>query len=180
MARWRLENAHYLSVPGNEWVYEEQSRSSGKAARQRFTVPQYLDPRDGADHNYPGEIIVAHAESKAYPRDIIFVGPPTPDMTPLDEEAEKITEELQPTWQHPIESLPGQYSQSLITAFENQIGELMKSGQAKPVSLSTGSVSEADFKALQEQVAALMAKNAELAAAVEGTPQKQADNARRA
>lgn len=166
MARWRLENAHYLNVPGNEWVYEEQSRSSGKAARQRFTVPQYLDPRDGADHNYPGEIIVAHVESKAFPRDIVFVGSPTPDMTPLDEEAEKITKELQPTWQHPIESLPGQYSQSLITAFENQITELMQSGKAaKPVSVSVGSVSEADFKALQEQVAQLMAQNAELKAA---------------
>src|SRR6266705_1767114 len=106
MARWRLRTGHYLNVPGTEWEYKETDRTTGKTGRKVFAVPMLLDPNDPADHNYPGEIIVASAEDRAFPRDIIFLGDPTPDMEPIDDEAEAISEALASKWVHPIESLP--------------------------------------------------------------------------
>ena len=78
MARWRLMNAHYLNVSGTEWEHKETDRSTGKQARKVFPVPMLLNPEDPADHNYPGEIIVAHEGKTAQRRDIIFVGQPSP------------------------------------------------------------------------------------------------------
>lgn len=107
MARWRLINAHYLNtVEGVEWEYKETDRSTGKMGRKIFNVPLYMDPRDPADHNYPGEIIVATKSDKAFPKDIVIIGEPTPDMEAIDEEAEAISASLQDKWTHPIDSLP--------------------------------------------------------------------------
>jgi hypothetical protein len=107
MARWRLINAHYLNtVTPTEWEYKETDRGSGKQGRKIFHVPLYMDPRDPADHNYPGEIIVSNQFDKAFPKDIEILGDPTPDMEPLDEEAEAISESLQHKWVHPIDTLP--------------------------------------------------------------------------
>lgn len=112
MARWRLINAHYLHVPETFWEHKETDRSTGKQATKKYPVPMYLDPRDSADHNYPGEIIVTNRVDRAFPKDILFtdgkggLGEPTPEMEPLDDEAEKINESLQAKWVHPIESLP--------------------------------------------------------------------------
>lgn len=163
MARWRLRQKHYLNVPGTKWEYEETNRNTGKRNRVAFSVPVHLDPEDPSDHNYPGEVIVANKEDRAYRNDIIFLGEPTPDMEPIDDEAQAISDALRPKWQHPIESLPGDFSASLISNFERQMKDLMNSGQAKPANpVSAGSVSAEEFAKLQEQVAALMAKNAEL------------------
>src|SRR6266705_2613092 len=106
MARWRLLTGHYLNVEGTEWEYKETDRNTGKQARKVFAVPLFMDPNDPSDHNYPGEIIVANIADRAFARDIIFLGDPTPDMEPLDAEAEAISESLAPKWTHPIESLP--------------------------------------------------------------------------
>lgn len=115
MARWRLKSAHYLNVPGTEYELQETDRGSGKSVRKKFKVHLFLDPNDPADHNYPanprigeeGSIIVSDRPSKQYPRDIVFVGPPTMEMEPLDEEAERITKKWEEKWAaHPIESLP--------------------------------------------------------------------------
>jgi len=106
MARWRLTSAHYLNVPGTEWEYKETDLNSGRQARRIFPVPMYLNPDWQQDHNYPGEIIVK--QGKGEPRDIIFEGPPTPDMEPLDEEAEAISAKHRPSWIHPIETLDAQ------------------------------------------------------------------------
>jgi hypothetical protein len=120
MARWRLINPHYLHVPGTEWEYKETDRSSGKQGRKIFAVPLYLDPRDNADHNYPGEIIVCDKESPVYPKDILFQsarglrGEPTPEMEPLDDEAVQISRALEHKWVHPIESLPTHATASQI------------------------------------------------------------------
>src|SRR5881392_1048059 len=95
MARWRLKDKHYLSVPGIEWEYQETDRETGRRARKIFTVPLYLDPEIQADWNYPeeGAIIVSTKFDPAHRRDIVFTGPPTPDMEPVDDEAEAITQE---------------------------------------------------------------------------------------
>lgn len=115
MARWRLRNGHYLNtlvmeedklVAGTQWEYKEQDRGTGRAARKMYNVPQLLDPKDPADCNYPGEIIVCNEYDRAFPRDIIFLGEPTPEMEALDEAAETISASLRHKWEHPIDTLP--------------------------------------------------------------------------
>src|ERR1035437_368992 len=88
MARFRLKDKHYLHVlPETEWEQKELDQVTGKQARKVYLVPRYLDPDDPSDCNYPGEIIVATKEDKAWPRDIIMKGPPTADMEPIDDES---------------------------------------------------------------------------------------------
>jgi hypothetical protein len=112
--RWRLTEAHHLNIdtlPDGtkvEWEHKETSRESGRAVRKLFPVPMFLEPKDAADHNYPGEIIVAHAVDGCHNlrQDYIFTGPPTRGMEPLNEAAETITEEWKHRWNNPVESLP--------------------------------------------------------------------------
>jgi hypothetical protein len=131
--RWRLTQPHYLNVPGTEWEYKETSRDSGKTGRKIFEVPQYLNPNDPADHNYPGEIIVSHGLDRQFPKDIVFVGKPTGDMEPLNEEADKISEEESKNWQHPVDTLPaqGNYSQSLLVGLEAMLSKAMEANPPK-------------------------------------------------
>ena len=178
MARWRLLNPHYLNVPGTEWEYVEISRATGKQARVRFPVGLFLNPQDPADHNYPGEIIVADKKS-SYKNDIIFVGNPTPDMEPVDEEAEKISGEWRPKWIKPMseEALPGygDYSQSLFSKFEKELTNAIKSAGGVPKGAENVSVKASEFDELKRQVAELARQNAELLAKVKrpvGRPRK--------
>lgn len=156
MARWRLTAPHYLKVPGTHYIYEEVDRVTGKLGRKIFNVPLLLHPDNPGDYNYPGEIIVCY-DGKGERRDIVFEGPPTPEMEPLDDEATKISDRLRPSWNHPIDSLPGSFDQSLISRFEKEIDEI-RIGQS-----STVAVKKSDFEALKEQVALLVKQNAELA-----------------
>ena len=170
MARWRLMKAHYLNVPGTEWEHKETDRSTGKQARKIFEVPRLLNPDDMADHNYPGEIIVAHSEDRRYRNDIIFVGPPTPEMEPIDEEAEAISEAESPKWAKAAEIAPGDsYGDALIAGFQRQIEKLIAVGQpAQPV--PNQSIDPAKFAQMQEQLAALMEANAKLQAQLAENP----------
>ena len=129
MARWKLVTAHYLSCPGTEWEHSETNLQTGKATRKRFSVPRYLDPKDSADWNVRlggskesgnavGEIIVCH-EGKGMPEDIVFLGDPTPDMIPVDEEAKAISAKFEERWKfNPQTDMPGEFSQSLINQME--------------------------------------------------------------
>lgn len=171
MAKWRLTAAHYLNVPGTEYEYKETDRVSGRQARQVFPVPLLLDPKDPSCCNRDGDCIVVQGEP-AGRGEYEFVGEPTPDMEPLNAEAEAISDRHREKWKHPIDSLPvngEDYGSALIKAFERQISELIKSGAATPAQpVSAATVSVDEFKALQEQVAALMAQNAELKKGVVG------------
>lgn len=168
MARWQLKQAHYLKVPGTEWEYKEQNRDTGRQARKVYEVPLYLNPDDPSDHNYrQDEMIVVCHEGKGLPRDIVFEGPPTPDMEPLDDEAQEISEAERPKWIHPIESLPGQgYGDALLAGFQKQLAEVIAGARAAaPVpSVSVAGISAEAFEALQKQVAALAAQNEDLTA----------------
>ena len=160
MARWRLTDKHYLPVEGTEWEYIETDQETGRRARKIYEVPKFLDPKNPADFNYPGEIIVSH---KPHGRDYIFKGDPTADMEPLDEEATEISNRLRERWREPFEELDMKYvseqnySQSLLRKHERLVDEAWRK---EPQSL--GGVSETDFKALQEQVKALMEQNLKL------------------
>lgn len=160
MARWRLLNPHYINV-GDEWEYKETSKETGRQARKVFHVPTLLDPKDVSQCNYDGEIVVGNG-TKCMPKDYIFSGPPTPDMEPMDEEAQAISDSQRSKWIHPIESLPGNFSQSILDIFQRQVDAAVVGAPTKPISV--GQIDPSDFKALQEQVAQLMARNAELEA----------------
>ncbi len=95
MARWQLTEPHYLNVPGTKWEFETKNRTTGRSERKQFHVPTHLDPNIETDCNYndnvgnnmvDGRIIVCW-EGRGEPRDIVFEGPPTPGMLPLDDEA---------------------------------------------------------------------------------------------
>jgi len=96
MARWQLTEPHYLNVPGTKWELTMNDRKTNRPVRKTYTVPLHLHPdieadwtrRDGEE----GIITVCH-EGKGHPdgRDVTFVGPPTPGMLPLDDEAKAIS-----------------------------------------------------------------------------------------
>lgn len=148
--RWRLISAHYLRVPelpdGTriEWEHKETARETGRTVRKLYPVPMLLDPKDAADCNYPGEIIVAHAVEGAdnAPKDYIFLGNPTQEMEPLNEAAQAITDSLRDGWEHPIDSLPvnggmtsdeAAFMEKMMTSFAKEIGAaLPKSNIAVP------------------------------------------------
>jgi hypothetical protein len=163
MARWLLTQGHYLNtIPPTEWEYKETSRETGRQVRRVFHVPMYLDPKDMADWNSPDGIVVSNGNN-AGPRDIVFVGEPTPDMRALDDEAKAITASLEHKWIKRPEDLIGDYSQSIIMELTKQMTEVAKGQAAAPANpVSTKEVSSADFEKLQMQVAELMALNEEL------------------
>ena len=165
MARWRLTAAHYLNLdPSEEYSYEETDRNTGRRNKQVFKVPRPLDPKDPRDCNYDGEVIVGQGEG-TMPKDYIFTGPPTPDMEPMDDAAQAITDKFSVNWKHPIESLEGKggFSAAILNDFTKQLAEAMALNKPAAAQSMSG-VSKADFDALQEQVATLMARNAELEA----------------
>lgn len=133
MARWKLMINHYLNVPGTEWEYKEVARTGPKTGRQvkrTFAVPRLLDisdPQDwtnrwGHKDNEDGEVIVCH-EGKGEPSDVIFIGEPSPDMQPLDDEAKVISASLMKKWEAKPDMIPGEYSQSLVDRFQVQMDE---------------------------------------------------------
>jgi hypothetical protein len=143
---------------------EETNRDTGRVARTLFPVPTYLDPEDPRDQNYPGEVIVAY-EKNARPQDIIFSGEPTPDMEPVDEEAQKISDVTRPKWINPIDAIAatgGNYSEALLALLQKQLEEAARKSGAP--ARAEGAIDEAAFKKMQEDMKALQESNAKLQA----------------
>lgn len=170
MARWRLAAPHYLHVPGTEWEYSENDRTTGRPKRIKFKVPRLLNPEDPSDWNYvyskdgfgkpdTGEIVVTNRESEAFPRDILFTSPPTPDMVPMDDEAREISAKLQANFKHPINDLPGTYADEMLKDLSAEIdkvrtqqtGEVKVEGMAELLAAMTGMM-----KQNQDLLAALL------------------------
>ena len=128
MARWKLACPHYLNCPGTEWEYNETK--NGKVVRKRFAVGRYLntsDPGDwtskwGVKDDEDGEIIVCYS-GKGEASDIIFVGDPTPDMIPMDDEARAISKTFESRWSYRPETAEVDFSQSLINRFESAMAD---------------------------------------------------------
>lgn len=162
MARWRLDTPHYLNVPGTEWEYKENDRATGKVKRMVVAVPLFLDPKDPGDWNYKedkdnGMIVVTNKLDSNFSKDIVFVGDPTPEMVPIDEEALALSQSFQKKWAHPIEDLPGQFSQSLISKFQDQMDEM----HSKPVTTVIEGMPE-----MMATMAAMMKQNQDILAAL--------------
>jgi|SRR5215470_4687491 len=168
MARWALKDKHYLNVPGTEWEYKETDRDTGRQRRMVLAVPLYLDPKDNADWNDKVNemIVVSNKFDPAHPHDHVFIGNPTPDMEPLDDEAHAITEDFisRGVWIHPIDSLNMSYSQSVLSSLELQIVQAVKDNVrvAQVPNVSAGSVTKKQFDDLQSTVKQLMEQNASL------------------
>lgn len=175
--RWKLLNAHYLNLvdlngaPATEWEYTEADRSSGRKARKLFMVPAFIDPREPADCNRDGECIVTQMTEGArlIKTDHIFVGDPTPDMEPLNDEAMAISQKFAEKWKHPIESLDGSFSQSILAGFEKQIAvAIANNGGAIPLSaMPNASFDQDEFNAMKAQLGELQAQ---LAAVLKNPP----------
>ncbi len=165
MARWKLTEKHYLNVKGVEWEQIETAQDTGDQIRHRHQVPLYLDPEDQGilkRWGQGGELIVSNG-TNPLPKDVVFTGPPTPAMEPIDDEARDLSDAARPGWVHPIESMPGQgFNDNLLQALTKQLAEAMTS--RPPVAPVIG-IDPGEFAKLQEQVAALMAQNAELKSA---------------
>lgn len=163
MARWRLTQPHYLNVPGVEWEYKENDRQTGRAKRTMFPVPMFLNPDDPADWNYRvgdvGEIIVTNVSAPGN-ADITFIGDPTPDMTPLDDEARAISASFAAKWKHPIESLPenGGFSQALLNGLQSEVSNLQSKVEAAPAIQG--------LDKLLEAMSTMMAQNAQIIGAL--------------
>lgn len=165
MARWSLMQPHYIAVPDTEWEQKETNRDTGKQVRKVYKVPRLLDPKDPGDYTHKEleAIIVCH-EGKGEKRDLVFEGEPTPDMAPLDKEAEEISERASAKWVQPMgnEALPGQgstpYGEARIAEFMRDIAAIAAS-QKPSTPLSVAGITPEDFKTLQEQVAALAEQN---------------------
>lgn len=164
MARWRLTQPHYLKVLGTQYHYEETDRETGETNRHAFDVPRFLHPENPRDCRSPEGCVVAH-EGSTVRGDWLFVGEPTPDMEPLDDEARTISESFAAKWKHPIDSIESQggFGEALLRKLDQQLTQVLAG--AKGNAVSVGDVSKEEFAKLQDQVASLMAKNAELEAA---------------
>lgn len=163
MARWRLLKPHYLWTTDNEWEYQETNRDTGRRAIKRFPVPRYFDPEEPGDWNVrgSGDCIVCH-EGKGQNKDHIFTGPPTMDMEPLDGEAELLSAEVRKNYKHPIDTLPGDFTQSILNDFQRQIDAMAL--KQPPDKVSNVAVSFQEFNELKAMVEKLAKENAALRA----------------
>lgn len=170
MARWKLMTAHYINSPGTEWEYSETSRSSGKAIRRRFEVPIHLDPTDpshwtqrqGSKNQFndgeDGAIIVC-TPGTGDDTDIIFLGDPTPDMLPVDDEAKSISDSFKGLWAYKPETEAGNFSQALVDRFQTEMDSIKQS--VKPTTMEIPGLME-----LAAALAVSVKQNSELIAAL--------------
>jgi hypothetical protein len=152
--RWRLMTSHYLNVPGTEWEHNESDRTTGKAVRKLYTVPALLDPRNPQDCNRDGDCVVAHAIDglRNERGDVIFLGDPTPDMEPMNDEAEEISDSLKEKWAHPIDTLPANGG---MNDAEKAFMEKMMLAFTGAASAANQTVPKSDYDALLARVLAL-------------------------
>jgi hypothetical protein len=122
--------------------------------RKALLVPMLIDPGDrGCINKHEGICIVAYKGSE-HPGDIVFFGPPTVDMEPIDDEATAITMEWRKEWSKNAAfdtfMISGEdYGKSILRMLESQLSDSMRSN--KPVSLAGASESSmADLKAMIE------------------------------
>lgn len=167
MARWKLVTGHYLNTVQEDpviWEYSETSRTTGRPVRKKFNVPRFLDPREPGDwtnkwgfkDDQDGEIIVCQP-GHGDPTDITFLGDPTPDMVPLDDEAKAISASFAEHWRFKAEGAPITYSQSLVDEFQSEMAQ----AESKPATVQIEgladliSVMAAQAKATQDLISSM-------------------------
>lgn len=153
--------SHYLNcVEPVKWEYKETDRSTGREKRKQLTVPRFIDINDPGDwtnrwgnrDNAEGEVIVCQP-GKGEPSDIAFLGDPTPDMVPVDDEAKAISASFADRWRYKPDGADISYSQSMVDQFNEQQAETL----AKPQQVEVAGLTE-----MVTALGALAAQNAEL------------------
>jgi hypothetical protein len=138
MARWKLMTNHYLRTDDDtKWEHIEMDRGTGKQHRKQHPVPRFLDIESKLDwthHLGPdnGEIIV-HDGGTHQPGDLRFYGEPTPDMSPLDKEAEAISQRFAKQWRTSADRMVSgkTYQDELLEGMHDEMQSLRnKGGQA--------------------------------------------------
>lgn len=171
MARWKVTAKHYLHAEQygqpTEWERQETNTDTGRMFRKAYKVPLFVDPDDPFCVNkFEGFCVVARKGTER-PGDIVFFGPPTPDMEPMDDAARAETEAEQHKWINPIDSLAPEIGQE----FGKQLLQLLESrlDQAQaPISAKGASSAELD------SLKAIVAKQQEMIdQLLKGTPPVQ-------
>lgn len=167
MARWKLMTSHYVhTIEKTEWEYKEVNRTNGREIRKQIQVPRYLDIRDPQDWTNrwgnrsaqdpgEGEIIVC-LDGKGELGDIAITGDPTPDMMPMDDEAQAISDKFTSRWQYKPDGEVN-YSQSLVDKFESQMADV----QSQPAKVEVEGLADL-VAAMAEQsraIASLLSPN---------------------
>lgn len=160
--QWRLLKAHYLNVPGTFWEQTEISRDSGKQARKNHAVGLLLNPDDAADCDRNGEIIVYHLIDGATPprgQCHQFIGDPTPEMEPINDEASAISASLKGKWDKAFDTFQtandGDFSEKLLNGLQKALDKASQSGGLPPtevVPLSEFNELKAQLAAIQKQI----------------------------
>jgi hypothetical protein len=142
MARWKLTEPHYLAVEGTKWEYSEVDRVTGRPKRTQFPVPLHLDPNVESDwtHRYDawtGDVIVSNGQGTQDPKDLIFTGPVTPGMLPMDDEAKAITakaakDRWKPTADLSPEAQNQSFTNQLLSGFIDEMTSLKTNVAAAP------------------------------------------------
>lgn len=151
--RWELNEPHYLFGTNAKYMKEEINMDSKKLARHFYDVPEY---HDSGTIVYQGRPLLG--------TDIPFTGEPTPAMTPLDDEAQALSDKLRPKWISPIDNaaLKAELAPEtllMMQAFAKEIGVQIAAGQNTPV--PEGSISRAEFAEMQKQLSALQTEKAQ-------------------
>lgn len=160
MARWKLLAAHYLKTDDTEWEYKEMDQSTGRERRKQVKVPRYVDINDPGDwtnrwgnkDNAQGEIVVC-LEGKGEKGDITIFQDPTPDMSPVDDEAREISSRFAKQWEYNPVIDEGSHSQSLIDRFESEMRDIKE----KPATVEVAGLGD-----LIAAMAAMTVQNAEI------------------
>jgi len=152
MARRKLSTAHYLhTVEQTEWEQVETTMT-GKQLRKRFPVPTFIDI--GATVATP---------NTGQGDDIEFLGTPTPDMVPLDDEAQAYSDKMAEIWRQ------GEYgvgTEAVLNNLSKQMATAMATGQPFTGSVSVVGVKPEEVAELRSTVKALMDQNAAMMAAM--------------
>jgi hypothetical protein len=135
MARWKLMTNHYLNVEDKTfWEQVEIDRTTGKQRRKQYPVPRFLDINDPGDWTSKlssdnGEIIV-HDGGSHQPTDLRFFGEPTPDMSPLDKEAEAISKRFEKQWRTSADRMISgkTYQDELLEGMHDEMQSLRNQG----------------------------------------------------
>jgi hypothetical protein len=157
MARWKVTAKHYVHAEQygqpTEWERQETNVQTGRMFRKTYKVPMFIDPDDPFCVNkFEGICVVARAGTEK-PGDIVFTGPPTPDMEPLDADAQAETDEHKHKWINPIDSLApeigGDFGKQILALLERQLDA---AGRPQPA-VSLAGASSADIESLKSIVA---------------------------
>lgn len=162
--QWRLRSPHYLNSPGITWEQTEVSRETGRQARKSHVVPLLIDPADPSQCNGDGDCVVYHSVegARAPKRATEFLGDPTPEMEPMNDAAQAISDSLESRWSKSFETFDitnsgEQYSEALVRGLEKALSEAIKNAGGVPQATNQVVVDRDEFESLKAKVAELTA-----------------------